>query len=127
MFVLAAMSGCAARYHEPPISEKRVAYLEAAVPVWIVSIDGQKVSSIGVTGQKRLKISPGAHVVEVEFGYYQTSLYRTVYVSSDHALRIKLVALPGTTYHVKDGRVGNRWQPYITDTLEPIFSEPKLN
>ena len=127
MFVLATMSGCASRYHEPPASEKRIAYLNAAVPVWIVSIDDQKVSSFGISGQKQLKILPGAHVVEVEFHYDQLTLYGRVSGVSKHSVRIKFVALPGTTYYVQDGRVGNRWRPYVTDTLEPKFSDVKLN
>lgn len=55
------VSGCAQTqyYTEPALRSDEAGILEAIVPVWIVSLDGQRVS-YGATGDTRtLKISSG--------------------------------------------------------------------
>jgi hypothetical protein len=136
VFLLLALSGCAARYHEPPKSESQFASLEAVAPVWIVSIDGKKVSRVGFTGHKQFRVFPGDHVIEVQYSslerrtnyFWNGRAYESeVRLQSNQNVPIKFSAREGRIYYLKAGRMDSSWKPFVTDTLEPVFSDPKLN
>ena len=128
------MPGCATRYRQPPASESGVAYLEAIAPVWLVSIDGAKVSYASFSGEKRFRISPGRHVIEVRYSgierqqfvtwdrrhYYQ----RNVSIQSRGALPLSFAAEAGHTYYIQPGAAGGNWQPYINESMKPVFTNP---
>lgn len=95
--------------------------------MWLVSIDDKQVSSFSPFGQKQLRVTAGPHVVEVQF-YDEINLVpHQLYSRSTNNFRVGFTALPGRSYRVNAGSMGNRWQPYVTDTLEPVFSDLKLN
>ena len=129
MALLLSVSGCATRYHEPPRADKQAAVIGAVAPIWVVSIDRAKVSRIGITGHKQFRISPGAHAIEVEYSMVERdTLNRPIGgVSSKEPLPVHFTAAPGRTYYIRSGRISNRWRPYVTDSMDPVFPDPKLN
>ena len=127
--LLLSVSGCAARYHEPPRADKQAAVIEAVAPIWVVSIDHAQVSRVGITGHKQFRISPGDHALEVEYSMVERdTLNRPIGgVSSKEPLPVHFTAAPGRTYYIRSGRISNRWGPFVTDSLQPDFPDPKLN
>ncbi len=59
-------------YVEPSESSEQVAVLQAEAPVWIVSIDGERVSNKGLGDHKEFKVRPGSHRVEVSLAGMET-------------------------------------------------------
>ena len=134
--LLVAFSGCASRYQEPRGDEPQTASLEAIAPVWVVSIDGKKVSRVSISGHKQFKISPGAHTAEVQFSglergtnfIWSGRAYESeIHIQSRQNVPIKFSAAGGRTYYIKAGRMDSSWKPFVTDTPEPVYSDPKLN
>src|SRR5882762_921562 len=64
---LLTFAGCASGYREPSVPRSEMASVNATSPVWIVTIDGKKVSRAGITGHKQFHISAGHHVIEVQY------------------------------------------------------------
>jgi len=127
--LLLSVSGCATRYHEPPRADKQAAVIEAVAPIWVVSIDHAKVSRVGITGHKQFRISPGAHAIEVEYSAIDRDTFNQPIagVRSKKPLPVQFTAAPGRTYYIRSGRISNRWRPYVTDSTDPLFPDPKLN
>src|SRR5689334_20034335 len=59
-------AGCAARY-TPQASGNDMAYVVAKAPVWLVTIDGNRVRYIPLAKEKRYAVSPVTHRVIVAF------------------------------------------------------------
>jgi hypothetical protein len=144
LLLMLLVSGCAQThyyYTEPELRSDEAGILEATVPVWIVSLDGQRVS-YGATGDTRtLRISPGPHVIEVSYAGLETQagtnvneqIYipgertpytRWMHVHSSSNAQVKLTAKPGHTYSITAERSGNRWRPSIANflTMNPSAS-----
>jgi hypothetical protein len=125
-----ALAGCASRYHEPPRSNGQTAELVAASPVWIVSIDGKKVSSIGFSGFKSLVVAAGSHVVDLQYSRvehvasssWNSETYR--YTQGTHHVPVKFTAIADRSYFAEAQINGDVWRPYITDHLHPVFQDP---
>ena len=105
-----------------------MAILNASSPVWVVSIDGKKVSRTGITGHKHFRVSPGLHSVVVQYSQlslpFQESSGSMTYSFQDRAFSVQNVpirffATSGATYYVKAGRSEDHWKPTITDIPEP--------
>src|SRR4051812_3008047 len=77
LFVLLIFTGCASGYREPSIPRNEMATLNASSPVWVVSIDGKKVSRTGITGHKHFRVSPGTHLVEVQYSQLSPPLHES--------------------------------------------------
>jgi hypothetical protein len=125
--LLLASSGCANHYAEPA-SRKGVAFLQATVPVWIVSIDGRRITNVNVTGVKHLRIPPGDHLVMVKYSSFEhQGLMMTAFAGSRNNLPVRFRAEPDHTYYLRDGRLNNRWKPYVTESLDPVFLDLPLH
>jgi hypothetical protein len=124
--LLVSAFGCATRYHEPPGADTQTATLEAIAPVWVVSIDHAKVSRVSLSGHKQFRILPGTHVIEVEYSFHERDFNdgSDIHVSSKQAQLLNFVAAPGKTYYIKSGRTAYRWKPFVTDSLQPVFTNP---
>jgi len=125
---LLTLAGCAAGYREPSVPRSEMASINATAPVWIVTIDGKKVSRAGITGHKQFHISAGQHLIEVQ--YSQVSMpaeksdgdviYTTRHhIFSEQNIPVQFFATGGTTYYVRAERSGDLWKPAIADTPEP--------
>ena len=128
--IVLALPGCATKYHEPSRSENRVAFIGATAPLWIVSIDGKAVSRFGITGDKRFAVSPGHHVIELQYSGRERrevedwyGLRHTAFVgqSSTNNAFLEFTAGAGHNYFVHDGRMDDRWKPFISESHEPVF------
>jgi hypothetical protein len=128
--VFCVLPGCATKYHEPSPSENRVAFIGATAPVWIVSIDGKAVSRFGITGDKRFAVSPGHHVIELQYSGRERrevedwyGRRRTAFVgnSSTNNAFLEFTAVAGHNYFVHDGRMDDGWKPFISESHEPVF------
>ena len=122
------LAGCATKYQEPPRSETQKAILQAVAPLWVVSIDGRRVSQVTFTGDKQFSISPGNHVFEIKYanysgserGEYQTSDGRRhtirVYKASRENFFVPFTAQSGRHYYAHGGLELTLWKPYINET-----------
>ena len=54
-------------YAGPTLSHEQIATLEAFAPVWIVSVDGGKVSSFSASGRTLVEVLPGTHRIELAY------------------------------------------------------------
>ena len=143
--LLAALTGCAARYHEPTPGVDGVAYVEAVAPVWLTGIDGKKISYISVTGIKRFRVSAGPHVAVVRYAGRERvrvpaekiprgSFWDGVPVAiqshthSRNDVPLQFVAEADRTYFIQDGRQGTAWawKPFISDSREPVYLDIQL-
>ena len=95
-------------YTGPNLRAEQTAILEATVPIWIVSIDGEKVSSLSLHDSTSVKLLPGSHVVEVAFqqvgiqhvmknGFPRLERSRKY---GDSTLKLKMLAEAGCRYYV---------------------------
>jgi hypothetical protein len=125
------------KYSEPALPEGEAAFLEANIPVWIVTVDGLRVSTFGLKDRKQLRIAPGSHVVTV--AYAQETSYvgvmppaerlgfpsppdigewlsqpGTVRASSQE-VELDFVAECGRTYVVSARVEGVHWMPKIAE------------
>ena len=125
-----AISGCATKYHEPSRSENHIAFIEATAPVWIVSIDGKAVARVSITGNKRFAVSPGHHNFELQFASEERrevedwyGQRRTAFVgqASLGNFFLPFTTEAGHLYYVHDGRMDDRWKPFISESNAPVF------
>jgi hypothetical protein len=126
LLVLLTFTGCASAYREPALSQNETACINATAPVWIVTIDGKKVSRAGVSGHKQFRVSTGRHLVEVQYSEIGKPISGIPYAARDRIVSQKnvplsFVASAGKNYYVKEGRSGYAWNPFITDSLGPIY------
>jgi hypothetical protein len=125
------LSGCAARYRPPAEANEQIAHLEAIAPVWIVAIDGKKLSSLKLKGEQRLRLAPGRHIVEVGYAsrerrtvqWNHQSYAVTAVMRSQDNVPLRLTAEPGRTYYVQEGRIDDAWSPFFTETRDLPFEE----
>src|SRR5262249_996610 len=54
-------------YSGPTLSDGQLATLEATTAMWLVSVDGHRISSFGLHDTVRVKILPGPHKAEVSY------------------------------------------------------------
>jgi len=127
LFLLLACSGCAAKYHEPPPGGS--ATLTATAPVWIVSIDRQKVSGLGITGVRTYRVAPGEHLVELKYaGEKRMNLYGPGYERhpgyfpfySQTNLPLKFFAEAGRAYIVREEDTRYPEPPLHRHILDPV-------
>ena len=142
---LVALTSCAhtPRYAEPNLPKDQLAVLEITAPVWFVSLDGQSVASSTFSDRTRVRVSPGAHSVEVSYRGMQAHsapapvlngpVYNAREVSSyDYGnldnttfskgnLNLNFVAKPGFIYDVDARVVGHSWNARIRET--PLAGE----
>jgi|SRR5882724_5923003 len=125
---LLIFAGCAAGYREPSVPRSEMASINATSPVWIVTIDGKKVSRVGITGHKQFHVSPGQHVIEVQYSQIGMPAEKfdgdVTYTTRSHTFSeqnvpVQFFATSGTTYNVKAERSGDLWKPVIADAPEP--------
>jgi hypothetical protein len=130
LLALVTFTGCASSYRQPSLPRNATASLRAAAPVWIVAIDGKKVSRISLSGKKQFRVSPGSHTIEVQYVQFErpyqeesgggatyTVLGQTM---SEKNILVHFFATAGTTYYVRAGRSEDLWKPVVTDTPEPV-------
>lgn len=144
LLMMALLVSCAhtPRYAEPNLPQDGLAVLECAVPVWIVALDGQNVSTSVFNDRTRVRISPGIHTVEV--AYKRTTMRSgsaappikgavldasavsswmhepdRVTTFSLQNVTLNFDAKPGNTYVVQNGRISNRWNPKIGEFTPP--------
>jgi hypothetical protein len=114
-------------YSGPTIPDDQLATLEATVPMWLVSVDGHHISSIGLHDTVRLKILPGTHTAEVS---YNSMAMGTAVDRHGNFVRvheetwskrnfpITFNAKAGYRYVAHPGRIGaSDWEPFITESL----------
>ena len=109
-------------YRESVVENADAATIEANAPVWIHSIDQQKVRNFGAANRTCLKILPGAHTIQV---FYEGSedvsvrlgpaIVRPRRIHSLSYLDLKLIAEPNHNYVVGFVRRGNQWGAGITE------------
>ena len=122
-------TGCASRYREPANSNN-AATLTAAVPVWIASIDGKRVSEAGFTGEKQFRLSPGIHTLELHHSGGERVVFhdrfgrefkgRLGYLSKTNVV-VSFSAEANHSYYVHDGRMDDRWRPFISEKPVATF------
>jgi hypothetical protein len=110
-FILILMlASCATQktYTAPNLGVEQTAILDAKLPIWIVSIDGEKVSSLSLHDTTSVKLLPGPHLIEVvlqgfstryimEHGIPKLERSRTY---GEHSLKLRMLARPGCKYFV---------------------------
>jgi hypothetical protein len=95
-------------YMAPDLGVEQTSILEARVPIWIVSIDGEKVSSLSLHDSKFVKLLPGPHVIEVVLqgfgiqhvmkdGFPRLQQSRTY---GEHSLKLRMLPKAGCKYVV---------------------------
>lgn len=111
LVISALIASCAhqKRYAAPNLGDEQTAILEARVPMWIVSIDGENVSSLSLHDTAFIKLLPGPHIVEVAFqqfgsrqmvdrGVLTLEQSRTY---GERSLKLKMLATAGCKYVVE--------------------------
>lgn len=119
-------------YTPPNLSDEQAAIIEVKVPIWIVSIDGEKVPSLSLHDSTFIKIVPGPHIVEVAFQQFASRqvMERGVLTLEhsrsygEHPVKLKMLAIAGSRYvinyklEVDEGSKRNIWKVWIVK-LEP--------
>jgi hypothetical protein len=114
-------------YSGPKLPDDQLATVEATTPMWLVSLDGHHISSIGLLDTVRLKILPGPHTVEVSYNSSETGTAVDAYGNFYRARRetsskknhpITFMAKAGYRYVAYPGRIGAfNWEPFISEYL----------
>lgn len=130
--ILAAVS-CAhtKTYVEPSAPAAQLAALAADAPLWLVSIDGEKIPNKGWSDHKEIKIQSGAHTVEVSFAGFETVEVKDNYgqthlrrrsLASRGSVRVPFSAGAGKTYVISYKRspmgtyeISGKWQVCINE------------
>jgi hypothetical protein len=94
------------KYVEPSGASGRLAIVEADAPLWLVSIDGQKISNRGFGVHKEIRVIPGRHVLEISMAGFDTLKiveHRETYrkrmsIVSKGTLKIPFIAKASKTY-----------------------------
>jgi hypothetical protein len=121
-------TGCSSGYRTP--TDSTAAYVTANVPLWITRIDGKAVSRMGITGEKQFALSPGNHFIELQYLSREPGLVEdrhgrlrnghVHYFSKTNAV-ISFVAEARRHYYVHDGRMDDRWIPFISEKPVATF------
>ena len=122
-------------YVEPSIAAGELAVLEVSAPVWLVTLDGLDVSHNGWGDLKRLKLMPGAHVIEVSLAgtdritkpWDGHPLTRARRISGQGNITIRFVATAGKTYVVgyETNEKLHKWRAFVSEFLPFDLSSPK--
>ena len=122
-------------YSGPTLPDDQVATIEATTPMWLVSVDGHHISSIGLRDTVRLKILPGPHSVQVSYNSFDTGTTMDVYgnlhrvrqeTSSKKNYPLMFTAKPGFRYVAHPGRIGAfDWEPFISESLAHTNKAPQ--
>jgi len=113
------LAGCATRYHPPPRSESKVAYLEAVAPAWVATIDGQWTTFFTPKSSKRFRIRPGPHVIEARYETMEVR-YVTARSSKIHG-DIAPVAVPDLPLPLDQPLI--TWYTPLVETGVPVRSK----
>ncbi len=120
-------------YTEPALGESEAAIVEAYVPVWIISLDGQRVRYDMKGDAKSVKVPPGPRVVEVSYAAMEVKMKNdpseAVYsppglpyidrkrVYGMSYLKLNIDAKPGHTYSITGRTAGKKWFASVNDFL----------
>jgi hypothetical protein len=114
-------------YSGSTLPNDQLATLEATTPMWLVTVDGQHMSSFGLHDTVRVKILPGTHKVEVSYNSMENKTTMDRYGKFETARQetwskknfpITFTAKAGYRYVAHAGRIGaSDWEPYITESL----------
>jgi hypothetical protein len=117
-------------YSGPILPDDQLATLEATTPMWLVSLDGHHISSLGLHDTLRVKILPGLHKVEVSYSSIAMGTAVDKYGNfvrvhqetwSKKNFPITFTARAGYRYVAHPGRIGGSdWEPFITESLPEI-------
>lgn len=119
------LAGCAGvqNYREPVFSKDEGAILEAVAPIWIISIDGQKVSNAGLHDDRKIRVAHGNHFLEV--AYFRSTIknnnpsgyarYERRVTRSNKIVQLSISARKGRTYVVYADVTEKTWRPFIRD------------
>ena len=112
-------------YAEPSLPDSETAVLQANVPAWIISIDGQPVSYDFSSDGKTTKITAGPHTVQVSYKGTETKMksehgemithMKTQRFASIGYVPLNFVAKPGHTYFINARHDDKKWYPSIAD------------
>jgi hypothetical protein len=126
--LLALIASCAREkvYSGPTLPDDQLATLEATAPMWLVSVDGHKMSSFGLHETVRVKILPGLHKVEVS---YNDAEMGTAVDKYGHFVRVREETWSGRNFPITftakaryryvahPGRIGaSDWEPFISES-----------
>jgi hypothetical protein len=114
-------------YSGPKLPDEQLATLEATAPMWLVSVDGHKMSSIGLRDTVRVKILPGPHNIEVSYNSTDIGTGVDKYGNfarmrqetwSGKNFPLTFTAKAGYRYVAHAGRIGiSDWEPFISESL----------
>ena len=129
MTCVAFMVSCAHEkmYSGPKVPDDQLATLEATTPLWLITVDGHRMSSFSLHDTVRLRILPGPHKVEVSYNSMENKTTMDRYgrfetvrdeTWSKKNFPITFTARAGYRYVAHAGRIGTSdWEPYITESL----------
>jgi len=114
-------------YSGPTLPDDQLATLEATTPMWLVSVDGHRMSSLGLHDTVRVKLLPGEHKVEVSYNSMEVGTAVDRYGNfgrvhhetwSGGNFPLMFVAKAGYRYVAHPGRIGGSdWEPFISESL----------
>ena len=114
-------------YSGPKLPDEQLATLEATAPMWLVSVDGHRLSSFGLHDTVRVKILPGQHNIEVAYSARDMGTGVDKYGNfgrvrqetwSGKNFPITFTAKAGYRYVAHPGRIGaSDWEPFVSESL----------
>lgn len=126
---LALVASCAHEkmYPGPTLPDNQLATLEATAPMWLVSVDGHRLSSLGLHDAVRVKILPGPHNIEVAYSAKDMGTAVDQYGNfgrvrqetwSGKNFPLTFTAKAGYRYVAHPGRIGlSDWEPFVNESL----------
>ncbi len=114
-------------YSGPTLPDDQLATLEATAPMWLVAVDGHRLSSFGLHDTVRVKILPGPHNIEVAYSARDSGTAVDQYGTfarvrqetwSGKNFPITFVARARYRYVAHPGRIGGSdWEPFVSESL----------
>jgi hypothetical protein len=114
-------------YSGPTLPDAQLATVEATAPMWLVSVDGHRLSSFGLHDTVRVKILPGPHNIEVAYSARDMGTAVDKYGNfvrvreetwSGRNFPITFTAKAGFRYVAHPGRIGaSDWEPFVSESL----------
>jgi len=120
-------------YSGPTVPDDQLAMLEATTPMWLVTMDGHHMSSLGLHDTLRVKILPGTHKIDASYDSVETGTAVDEYGNFHRARQetwskktypITFTARAGYRYVAHPGRIGaSDWEPFISESLREANKE----
>lgn len=114
-------------YSGPTLPDDQLATLEATTPMWLVSVDGRHMSSLGLHDTVRVKLLPGEHKVEVSYNSMEVGTTVDQYGNfgrlhqetwSKRNFPLTFTARARYRYVAHPGRIGlSDFEPFISESL----------